>query len=168
MTGEQQDRAVTDPRWEDELRAGMAAEGDAGSVEPELAALRFLLHARAPAELGDARQDAIWREIDAAIAPVPWWRRRLWIWGAPVLAAAAAVLLVVALRPDATTDSGSARSPSVARVDGSLAEQLEGQFAALAPGARATVARRVDASRGNLRGELLAMARGGGTQGGAP
>ncbi len=165
MTGEHRDAAVTDPNWEDELRAGMAQDGDVGSVEPELAIARLLLHAHAPAALTTAGHDAIWRQIDGAIAPVPWWRRTAVLWGGPLLAAAAAVVLVVALRPD----TPAANPPSVAVASGdAIAAQLENQFAALAPGARANVARRVEVSRGSMRGDLLAMARGGGTQGGAP
>lgn len=166
MSGEQHDWAVTDPRWEDELRAGMEAEGEAGSVEAELAVARLLLHARAPAELSAARQDAIWEALDGAIAPAPWWRRSRWVWGGPLLAAAAAVVLVVVLKPDA--DPPGLPQGAVAAEAKSMADELEGQFAVLAPGARADVARRVDTSRGNVRGELLAMARGSGTHGGAP
>ncbi len=157
---------MTDPAWEDELRAGMAEDGGAGSVEPELAMLRLMLHARAPAELSAAREDAIWGAIDGAIAPVPWWKRSAWIWGAPIAAAAAAVLVVVLVRPGpSTTDA-----PEIATAESKgMAAQLENQFAMLAPSARANVARKVDASRGDMRGQLIAMAQTqGGTHGGAP
>lgn len=166
---EQRDMTVTDPEWETELRAGMAEDGDVGSVEPELAVARLLLHARAPAELTMARQEMIWREIDGAIAPLhagPWWKRIKLVWAAPAVAAAAAVVLVVVLQPESPSDTAP---PKLAATDAkSIAVQLENQFAVLAPGARADVARRVDASRGNMRGDLLAMAQGSGTQGGAP
>jgi len=159
--------AVTDPAWEDELRAGMADDGGAGSVEPELAALRLLLHARAPAELAAAREDAIWGAIDRATAPVPWWKRLPSIWIAPAAAAAAAVLVVVLMQPKPQPNTDA---PEIATGDRkTMAEQLENQFAMLAPNARANVARKVDVSRGNMRGQLIAMARTeGGTHGGAP
>jgi hypothetical protein len=157
--------AVTDPQWEAELRAGLEQEGEAGSVEPELAALRLLLHARAPAELAAAREDAIWGAIDRVIAPVPWWKRLPMIWIAPAAAAAAAVLVVVLMQPKPQIDT-----PEIATADRkAMAEQLESQFAMLAPNARANVARKVDVSRGNMRGQLIAMAQSeSGTHGGAP
>ena len=150
--------AVTDPSWEAELRAGLEADGGAGSVEPELAIARLLLHARAPAELAMTREDLVWSDIERGITPAPWWRRRVVLWGGPVLAAAAAVVLVVVMRPD----------PQRPHTSGS-ADLLEQQFAVLAPAARAEVAKNVDDQRGRLRGDLIAMARAsGGTQGGAP
>lgn len=162
--------AVTSPEWEDELRAGMEAEGEAGSVEPELAVLRMLLHARKPAELAAAREDAIWSAIDGAITPVPWWKRLPIIWIAPAAAAAAAVLVVVLVQPK---PQPSTDAPTIATTDRkAMAEQLEGQFELLAPNARANVARKVDASRSNMRGQLIAMAQAkdgdGGSHGGAP
>jgi hypothetical protein len=166
MTREQQPSAVTDPGWEAELRAGAAQDlGDdgepvhVGSVEPELAIVRLMLHARAPAELEAARQDAIWAELARQTAKPPWWRSRWVFWGAPALAAAAAVVLVVSVRIDA----GPGR-------DDATAELLEQQFALLAPAARADVAKRVDGARQTLRGELIAAARGDGSApaGGAP
>jgi hypothetical protein len=51
-----------------------------------------------------------------------------------------------------------------------MAATIEAQFAMLEPGARAEVARSVDAGRSSLRGELLAsaIAADGRTMGGAP
>ncbi len=165
MTGENRPEptSVTDPDWETELARGLAADGGAGGVEPELAIARLLLHARTPAELATLREDAVWSEIERGLTPVPWWRRRFVLWGGPAIAAAAAaVVLVVVLKPD------EHRAPT-----GGVADQLEHQFAVLAPAARAEVARDVDGARSRLRGELIAMARaqGGdpsGDQGGAP
>ncbi len=173
MTGNERDvrqahgGSVTDPAWEDVLRAGMESDpesGASGSVEPELAVARLLLHAGAPAELGEARRDAVWREIDGALTPIPWWRRRAWVWGAPALAAASAVVLVVMLQPGRPPPT----SPLAAAPGQAIAVQLEGQFAMLAPAARADVARSVDTSRGSMRGTLLAMAQDAETIGGAP
>jgi hypothetical protein len=159
MTRDDRPDAVTDPAWEAELRAGLEADGGGGSVEPELAIARLLLHARAPAELTMAREDAAWRAIEGDITPVPWWRKRVLLWGAPALAAAAAVVLVVVLRPEAGKPA-----------TGGAADLLEQQFAVLAPSARAEVARDVDGHRGRLRGELVAMAQADAraVQGGAP
>jgi hypothetical protein len=180
MTGRNPDThaergAVTDPDhfagWEEELRAGMEAEGESGSVEPELAVLRMMLHARAPAELTAAREDAIWSAIDREATPLPWWKRLRLVWIAPVAAAAAAVLVVVLVQPTQQPTDGT----TIAGVDRkAMAEQLEGQFAMLAPNARANVARKVDVSRSNMRGQLIAMAqttagsKDDGTHGGAP
>ena len=150
--------AVTDPEWEAELSCGLEADGGGGSVEPELAIARLLLHARSPAELAMAREDLVWSEIERGIAPAPWWRRRVVLFGGPLLAAAAAVALVVVMRDDSQRPG-----------PGGSADLLEQQFAVLAPAARAEVAKSVDDQRGRLRGELIAMARAnGGTQGGAP
>jgi hypothetical protein len=162
MTGDERPEAVTDPAWEAELRAGQEADGGAGSVEPELAIARLLLHARAPAELVMAREDAVWADIHAGIAPVPWWRSRVLRWGGPALAAAAAVVLVMMLRPDAKHGA-----------TGGAADLLEQQFSVLAPAARTDIARNIDGERGRMRGELIAMARSDGRagqqdQGGAP
>ncbi|MBC8067995.1 MAG: hypothetical protein IAG13_06640, partial [Deltaproteobacteria bacterium] len=127
--------------------------------EPELAIARLLLHARAPAELMMAREDAVWGDVEAGITPLPWWRRRAMLWGGPALAAAAAVVLVVMLRPGEREHAGSG-----------AADLLEQQFAVLAPEARAVLAKDVDGHRGRLRGDLIAMAQADArsVQGGAP
>jgi hypothetical protein len=179
MSGEAQRDAVTDPAWEQELRAGMEADGDVGSVEPELAVARLLRHAHAPAELGDATETAIWREIAGRLdeitpARVPWWRRgarpltRPWI-VAPVAAMAAAAVLFLVTRPQPSGSSG-AGAPVHTASSGAreLAAQLEQQFAVLAPGARASVADRVDDSRSDVRSSLLAKAAATPTGQGAP
>lgn len=179
MTGDARHEAVTDPVWEQELRAGMEADGEVGSVEPELAIARLLRHAHAPAELGDAREGAIWREIADRldeVAPVarPWWRRawsplsKPWIWGPAVAMAAVAVLVLVNRPVPPSPDASPAEVARDAREKKSMAAQLEGQFVALAPTARASVARRVDASRGEMRSTLLAQARALPTGEGAP
>lgn len=159
MTRDHEPRSALDPAalgWEDELRAGAAQDaGDTeaqggsahvGSVEPELAVVRLLLHARAPSELSAAREDALWSEISRAITPVPWWRRRALLWAAPAIAAAAIVVFVMPRGPQAPT-----------RTAGS-AELLEQQFSLLAPAARAEQAHAVDDARGSVRARLLTEA----------
>lgn len=174
MTRDDELRSALDPTaggWEDELRAGAAqAAGEAqdeggsahvGSVEPELAVVRLLLHARAPAELSAAREDALWSEISRTIAPVPWWRRRAVLWAVPALAAAALVVFVMpTMRRERASTAGSA-------------ELLEQQFSLLAPAARAERNHAVDDARGSVRARVLteALATPTGAQGsvgGAP
>ena len=122
-------RGVLDPAWEDELRCGQEAEGEAGSVDAELAFVHLLRHARAPETLEPAQLDAIWSEIDAELSPVgePWWRKA-WVWWTAPALAAAAVLFVVVVEP------GSSSEPSLARSDerSALAEEAQ-QDLALAP-----------------------------------
>ncbi|MFY0537357.1 hypothetical protein [Nannocystis pusilla] len=73
-------RGVLDPAWEDELRRGQEAEGEAGSIEDELAIVRLLRHARAPEALTAGELDKLWSgELAPALTPTPWWRRR-WLW----------------------------------------------------------------------------------------
>lgn len=155
-------RGVTDPAWEDELRAGQQAEGEAGSVEAELAIVRLLRHARAPDELDAAALDRMWSsEIAPAIAPAPWWRRR-WLWGAvPAVAAAAVVMIVVVGGPKDQPAQSAGRTPAAGEALPSTAELLAKQFAQLEPAARADLDATVDDGRDALRHELLAMSRGG-------
>ena len=158
------------PEWEAELRAGLEADGGSGSVEPELAIARLLVHAHRLESLDDESVSRIWTDIDQVVRPVPWWKRRWFTIAAPagVAATLAAVLIVVIARPDPQRDP----SGDVARSEGldSAADLLEQQFELLAPKARAEVSRTVEAGRGQLRSELIAMAmtEGGRTQGGAP
>lgn len=167
MTGHERERPTTgpaNPDWEAELRAGLEADGGSGSVEPELAIARLLVHAHRVESFDDADENRLWADVAKAIAPVPWWKRRWFTIAAPaaVAAAVAAVLVVVVL---------PAKQRARERADvATTADLLEQQFELLAPKAREEVSRTVDAGRGQLRGELIAMAmaEGGRTHGGAP
>jgi hypothetical protein len=155
------------PEWEAELRAGQEADGGSGSVEPELAIARLLVHAHRLEAFEDESAARIWTDIERVIRPMPWWKQRWFTVAAPaaLAATAAAVLIVIIARPD-PSDPQHDRAGDVA----SSADLLEQQFELLAPKAREEVSRTVDAGRGQLRGELIAMAmsEGGRTQGGAP
>ncbi|MGB1277409.1 MAG: hypothetical protein ACPG77_16820, partial [Nannocystaceae bacterium] len=75
---------------------------------------------------------------------------------APVLAVVAAVAAVAFV-----VFSGNPPDPTVAAVEPSgTSLLLEQQFSQLEPGARRVLASRVDASRGQMRGQLLALAKG--------
>lgn len=158
-------RGVLDPAWEDELRAGQQAEGEAGSVEAELAIVRLLRHARAPDELDAASLDRLWSsEIAPAIAPTPWWRRR-WLWGAVPAVAAAAVVMIVVVggEKDRPTQQPASGHAAAVELPGgpTTAQLLAQQFAQLEPEARRDLEASVDGGRDVLRHELLAMSRGG-------
>ncbi len=148
---------VLDPSWEDALRAGQEEDGGAGSVEGELAVLHLLRHVRAPEHLPEAALEQVWRDVDGAITPTPWWRRSWVLWGAPVAVAAAALFVVLRgpgdIQPggELPGESGGQAQPMVA-----MSITLEQQFAALEPEARSTLNHRVDDGRGALRGRLLA------------
>jgi hypothetical protein len=94
------ERSVLDPEWEDALRRGQEAEGDAGSVDAELAVVHLMRHARRPEGIGDDRLDAVWGQMAGEVAPVRWWKRPWVIW-APVAAVAAVTLIVVVEPPEA-------------------------------------------------------------------
>jgi hypothetical protein len=170
MTGHERERPTTgargpaNPDWEAELRAGLEEDGGSGSVEPELAIARLLVHAHRVEAFDDADASRLWADVAKAISPVPWWKRRWFTIAAPAaVAALVAAVLVVVVVP--------ARKHARERSDvASSADLLEQQFELLAPKAREEVSRTVDAGRGQLRGELIAMAmsEGGRTQGGAP
>lgn len=155
---------VLDPAWEDALRRGQEAEGEVGSIEPELAIVRLFRHARAPEELAPADLDALWAgELAPAFAPTPWWRRK-WLWGAlPALATAAVVLVIVrgpgddASAPRVAARAESAPAPAAAP---SPARVLAQQFAQLEADARRDLDATVDDDRGVLRHDLLAMSLG--------
>jgi hypothetical protein len=165
--------------WEVALRAGQAEEGLAGSVEPELAIVHLLRHARAPEGLEEARLDAVWSDVTGAVdasAAVSWWRRPwMWVGGTAFAAAAAAAVLVLLLPPSSQLGlpSGAAGDDAGTVAVASQGAALERQFQILAPGARQRVAARVEGGRGKLRAALLARALGpdgggDGSPGGAP
>lgn len=152
-------RGVLDPAWEDELRRGQEAEGEAGSVEAELAIVHLLRHARAPEALTPADLDALWsRELAPALTPTPWWRKR-WLWGAVPAVAAAAVVMVVIRTPDRSPAPQLAAASAPAGLGAS--QLLAQQFAQLEADARRDLDAQVDDDRGALRHDLLAMSLGG-------
>lgn len=160
MTRPDQDRTVLDPRWEDELRAGLEADGGQGSVERELEVLHALRHARAPEPIDESRMDALWSEIEAQAYPsargTSWWRRRWWVAVVPAATAAAVLLFVVrpAERSDGEADGTIARdaardevefdtaaAPASARRQGPAASAAASPAEESAPSARASGAR---------------------------
>lgn len=172
--------AVLDPHWEVALRSGQAAEGEQGSVEDELAVIHLLRHARSAQPLDDAALDRVLGQVELASRPAAsgWraWLRQPWLLGGAAAAAAAVLVVVIVSDPGTPTPTpGSSgqvavRDPVPESEAGELAATIEAQFAMLEPGARAEVARDVDAGRSSLRGELVAAAirADGRTQGGAP
>lgn len=156
---------VLDPKWEDALRAGQEADGGAGSVEDELAVVRLMLHAREPESLPDEALDRIWSDIEPEVAPAPWWRRPWVLWGAPAVAAAAVLVVLVIPRGDDPVPDDAALAAAE-----SPAEALRKQFLVLEPAGREALDRSVERGRSTLRGQLLASARraGSGSVGGAP
>lgn len=113
---------VLDPEWEQALRRGQEAEGEAGSVDAELAFVHLLRHTREPEAISVEQLDSIWADIQAEVAPAgePWWRKAWVWWSAPALAAAA-VLFVVVVDPGSNEPSSVARDDSAAHAD----EQVE-------------------------------------------
>ncbi len=119
---------VLDPAWEEELRRGQEVEGEAGSVDAELAFVHLLRHTREPEALAPEQLDSIWEAIEADVAPagIPWWRKAWVWWSAPALAAAAVLVVVIAKPGD---------EPAVAVHD--KAEDSEKLEAAPAPASEA-------------------------------
>lgn len=152
---------VLDPKWEDELRRGQEEDGEAGSLDAELAVVHLLRHARAPEPLDDDALSELWsRELAPAIAPVPWYRKR-WLWGAVPAVAAAAVVMIVVVSPDRTAPTIPAAAERAAAAPGvSTSQLLAQQFAQLEPAARGELGDRIDDDRGVLRHDLLALAHG--------
>lgn len=174
-------RQVLDPAWEDELRAGQEQEGEAGSLDAELAVLHLLRHARGPEPLAAAELDRLWTELEPVVAPRPWWRRAWVFVAAPALAGAAALALVIASDSADTSATGGAPGPALVAqraaaesagptteplpaapvaLGGATSRLLEQHFALLEPAARRQLDDRIDRDRARLRGDLLAIARG--------
>jgi hypothetical protein len=120
--------SVLDPEWEEALRRGQEEEGEAGSVDAELAFVHLLRHSREPEALAPEQLDAIWSAIESEIAPAttPWWRKA-WVWWSAPMVAAAAVMVVLIIQP------GEGEQDTVARQDQSV--ERARQSAAPAPGA---------------------------------
>jgi hypothetical protein len=141
---ESRPRGVIDPAWEDELRRGQEAEGEAGSVEAELAMLHLLRHVRQPETLGAEQLDSLWSAIEAEVAPTaaPWWRKAWLWWSAPALAAAAVLAVIV-------IDDGEQAEDTVARADERKADaKREQQAPAAAPAPEPTATARDEGAGG--------------------
>lgn len=122
-------RGVLDPSWELELERGRDADEEApnaGSIEPELAMLHLLRHAREPESLSELELDGMWSDISAVVAPAKksWFERvgaafsGQWArWLLPVAGAAVVVLIfrgqgTMMAEPDATIAYNDAKEPS--------------------------------------------------------
>jgi len=151
------DTGVLSEHWEDVLQAGQAMAGEQGSLEDEIAIARLLRHSVRPEALDERALDSIWRSLEPEMVSVPWWRRIAVVRWTPLLAVAAAGLLVVIAR--SSTDGGVDASEGiiVARYPVG-ASAFEAQFERLAPRARERVTAEVDVKRAWLRAQLLAQA----------
>lgn len=168
-------KGVLDPDWEVALRAGQEEEGHAGSVEDELAIVHLFRHAASPEALGDAALERIWGDVEAEIAPAPWWKKLVgWRVAGPALAVAAAAVVVVIVWPRQPLPEPKPDTIAEAEIaTESTADVLAAQFEILAPAARDDIAKTVDDGRGALRDDLIALAVGspdddGKSIGGAP
>jgi hypothetical protein len=133
--------SVLDPEWEDALIHGQEEAGEHGDLDADLAMLHLMRHSREPEALSGAQLDEIWSAVEAEVAPLPWWRRRLMWWATPVaVSAAVAIVAIVVIIP---SDPGS-------QLDGAVALQS----AESAPEAKDAVAVADEAeSRSNARPE---------------
>ena len=159
---------VLDPRWEEELRRGQEAEGEAGSVEPELEMVHLLRHSREPESISADELDAIWSAIEAEVAPeaTPWWRKA-WVWWTAPALAATAVLAVVILDPAGRSGDKVARSEApAAEAQDSEADRAAGQAredAPLSEGRGAAAPSAAEAEPGEQAADKNAARAGGGT-----
>jgi len=126
--------SVLDPEWEAALRRGQEAEGEAGSVDAELAFVHLLRHTREPEALAPDQLDAIWSQIGAGLeAEVeaggsPWWRKAWVWWSAPALAAAAVLVVIV-------IDPGERAETTIAQQDHSSEAKAEAKAEESSPAA---------------------------------
>lgn len=146
---------VLDPSWEQQLQAGQEGDQQVGSIEPELAVLHLLRHARMPESLSEQALAQTWANIAEHITPIPWWRRRAWLaWSAPV--AVCGLVAVILLRQP---EDGEQRDPLTSPTESLTSfAMLEQQFMELQPEARRNLNSQIEDGRTQLRSELLAAA----------
>ena len=133
--------------WEEILRRGRdedAGKEVAGSVEPDLAYIHLLRHARRPETMSEDDLDRVWREVDGAIAPerVPFWKRS-WVRALmPVAGVAAAVFVVVVQSGDNATVATATQEDGQATQTKQSAELEEAESAGGGAAGAAEPARR--------------------------